>query len=55
MKFRFKDFNVYPHQLFEIDHYHPADPTHARAWLKCITDPDVEIGRYVNMSEITLA
>lgn len=54
MKFVFKNKSLYPMQVFEIERYHEADPTNSSVWLKCVTDPSIQLNRFVNMSELEL-
>ena len=52
MKFKFK--NKHHGKIFEIESYHPADPTHQSVWLKCVNDPKLVLETYVRMSELEL-
>lgn len=49
---RFIDKTKYPGQVFKIERFHPADATQQSAWLSCISDPSINIDRYVKMNEL---
>lgn len=54
MKFKFIDKRQFPGMVFVIDHYHQADPTKSKVWLKCITDKNLMLSRYIDLSQLEL-
>jgi len=54
MKFKFIQRGMYTGHTFEIDHYHPADPSRNLVWLKCLDDDSIQINRYVKITELKL-
>lgn len=47
-------YQDYVEQRFVIDHYHPEDDLQQLVWLRCTTDPSIELHGYVELANLVV-
>ena len=47
-------YDKYKGHTFKIDHFHDEDESLQHVWLECITDYDLKVSGYVELSQLEL-